>query len=582
MPTGGGKSICYQLPALLLNGITLVISPLIALMKDQVDSLHAKGIAATFLNSSLPPEEILERTTDIKNGKYKLVYLAPERLSKTGAASAIFQLPVSFIAIDEAHCVSQWGHDFRPDYLLLKNFIAQFKERPIVAAFTATATNEVKADIIERLALREPNTYVRGFDRPNLFFFARQGLPEKERYAEIARLLRKYEGAAIVYAGKRAATEELADYLKEENIMAEAYHAGLDKDVRSRVQENFMNDQTRVVIATIAFGMGVDKPDVRLVIHAHTPASLENYYQEAGRAGRDGEEAYCILLHANKDMALHHYFIQKSYDQMLENGLDVASADAQRQLKHNRLRDVAQFIFSRSCRRKQILAYFDDPAHTELQNCKTCDVCMDLQWESTPVATVERPLSKKLDGNDEDLFEKLRIRRLSLARELSVRPYMIFHDKTLREMARIKPQSLSEMADINGVGPKLLELYGDKFLRVIQHFLGVRRQPLPGESSRISCAMFKEGKSVENIAQERGYTVGTIVSHLIQEQERGESIDLAPLLPDDIEQEIREVLKEKGLASRGLKAMKEKCSERVGYEHIRLYLAKSGFYPNNN
>ena len=298
MPTGGGKSLCYQLPAIIADKLTVIISPLIALMKDQVDALNARGIPAVFINSSLTFEEIGENFEKIKKGSVKILYVAPERFGSFEFQKLFSELDIFLFSVDEAHCVSQWGHDFRPDYLEIKKYIRNLKNRPIVAAFTATATPEVQGDIVERLEMKNPKIFIRGFDRPNLKFLVQCDLKTKERYEEILRIIKSLSGSGIVYSLTRKETEVIAKYLKENGIKAVAYHAGMEAKRREKVQEDFMENRIQVIVATIAFGMGVDKADIRYVIHCGMPGSLEGYYQEAGRAGRDGEKAYCVLLHA--------------------------------------------------------------------------------------------------------------------------------------------------------------------------------------------------------------------------------------------------------------------------------------------
>ncbi len=380
MPTGGGKSLCFQLPALTFPGTTVVISPLIALMKDQVDALKVRGIAANFINSTLPADEIDRRTQEVLAGKIKLLYVAPERLA-AGFIETLKKISISLIAIDEAHCVSTWGHDFRPDYLEIQKHVAALPARPILAAFTATATPEVKTDIIKRLGLQNPQTFVRGFDRPNLHFFTRAYLSDYERDEEVLRLIRSMKGSGIVYCGTRDRTEELARYLRENGINALSYHAGMKTEERTAVQEKFMRDEVPVITATIAFGMGVDKPDVRYVIHAHMPASLENYYQEAGRAGRDGGLAYCVLLHSGKDSALHEFFIVKNYEESLERGKPMQEATVVRVIKFEKLKKMQEYSTTRTCRRRIILDYFGDGSSLKRDNCQGCDHCLIYQWD---------------------------------------------------------------------------------------------------------------------------------------------------------------------------------------------------------
>ena len=387
MPTGGGKSLCFQLPAILSENISIVISPLIALMQDQVDALNARGISATYINSALDQYEIAERFNDIKNGKTKIVYVAPERFGNREFQKLFSELDVYLLAVDEAHCVSQWGHDFRPDYLAVREYISLLKKRPIVAAFTATATPEVKNDIIERLALNDPAVFVRGFDRPNLKFFVRENLKKKERIEEALRIVKSIEGSGIIYAITRKETEELVRYFKENGVNAGAYHAGMAGDKRSRIQNDFMENKFKVIVATIAFGMGVDKADIRFVIHVGMPSSPEGYYQEAGRAGRDGENAYCILLHSKSDASLHHFFIMANKGEMAAQGKAWADAKIVTDIKYARLDKMKQYVGLNTCRRLLLLEYFGDPAvKTHSGNCKGCDVCLNYKWEKSQIS----------------------------------------------------------------------------------------------------------------------------------------------------------------------------------------------------
>lgn len=376
MPTGAGKSLCYQLPALNLPGVTLVVSPLIALMKDQVGSLKARGIPAAFVNHTLEQDEITSILEATIAGENRILYIAPERFESRSFLKIFRALPVSLFAIDEAHCVSQWGHDFRPDYLSLKNMIKELAHRPRVMACTATATPEVKDDIAEQLGLRDPAVFVRGFDRPNLRYFVEQGLADYDRDAELLRLVKILCGSGIVYAGTRGRSEDIAKILSEHQVNALPYHAGMEPEARRNTQDSFMRGQTRVIVATVAFGMGIDKPDVRFVIHAATPGSLEAYYQEAGRAGRDGQLAYCILLHSWADKHLQEFFIEKGFEEMLSQGKSIKEAERYAALREARLERVWRYVTTRQCRRKRILEYFGDPDSARIHNCKGCDICL--------------------------------------------------------------------------------------------------------------------------------------------------------------------------------------------------------------
>ena len=406
MPTGGGKSLCFQLPAVLLPKLTIVVSPLIALMKDQVDGLVARGLPAAFINSSLSGGEYNARVREIKEEKIKVLYVAPERFRNDGFTQLLSELEVGLLAVDEAHCVSQWGHDFRPDYLGLRRVIEGLRHRPIVAAFTATATPEVKEDIIRRLGLRSPRVFVRGFDRPNLRFFARSDLSEREREEEMVRIvqamLRKSgEGSGVVYCLTRKYTEEAAEILNEEGIKAVAYHAGLQRDERTKIQQDFMENEYQVIVATVAFGMGVDKADIRFVIHMGMPNSLEGYYQEAGRAGRDSELAYCVLLHSGKDTSLHHFFITKSREEMTEQNKSRSEIKQVLNVKYRQLEKMLAYAQSVNCRRRMILEYFGDESVRKMNGlCQGCDVCLDYKWpgDTSPLnnfVTFESPSAKR-------------------------------------------------------------------------------------------------------------------------------------------------------------------------------------------
>src|SRR5215213_5325811 len=312
MPTGSGKSLCFQLPAMILDGVTLVVSPLIALMKDQVDALQARGLPATFINSSIAESEQLARIDALKRREHKLVYIAPERFRSSRFNAALQQIPISLVAVDEAHCISTWGHDFRPDYLRLRGVIKSLGQVQTLA-LTATATPYVRSDIIQQLGLDRPQTFVSGFDRPNLTIEVVHTQREREKIARIRSLAKQMNGSGIIYASTRKAVEQVGAKLRAVDLKVSEYHAGMSDGLRVRAQDDFMNGRTQLIVATNAFGMGIDKPDIRFVVHYQMPGSIEAYYQEIGRAGRDGLPSTCVLLFNYADKNTHDFFIEGSY-----------------------------------------------------------------------------------------------------------------------------------------------------------------------------------------------------------------------------------------------------------------------------
>ena len=367
MPTGAGKSICYQVPAMMMKGITIVVSPLISLMKDQVNALTQQGVSSAFINGSLDDNQLATVFRNADMGKYKIIYVAPERLLTNRFLNLCRNIRVSMVAIDEAHCVSQWGHDFRPSYLDIKVFISSLYHRPVVGAFTATATNEVKEDVINILELREPEVIKTGFDRPNLYFSVIRPSNKNNRLIE---LLKERKGkCGIVYCSTRKKVESVCDFLNRNGYSATRYHAGLEDNERQKNQDDFVYDRSSVMVATNAFGMGIDKSNVSYVIHYNMPKNIESYYQEAGRAGRDGEEADCILMYERNDVHINQFFI----DNMEPNPqLTDEQNEFIRKREELRLKHMMFYCTTSECLRKTILRYFGDVGEERCGKCSNC------------------------------------------------------------------------------------------------------------------------------------------------------------------------------------------------------------------
>ncbi|MBM6869290.1 DNA helicase RecQ [Pseudoflavonifractor phocaeensis] len=566
MPTGGGKSLCFQLPALLTPGITLVVSPLISLMKDQVGSLIQAGVPAAYLNSSLTERQYALALDRAWQGRYKLIYVAPERLESPAFLRFAQHAAISLLAVDEAHCVSQWGTDFRPSYLRIPHFLESLPKRPPVGAFTATATPEVRADIVQKLALHTPVVQVTGFDRENLSFEVRH--PQDKR-AELLSLLEGFRGeSGVVYCSTRKTVEEVADFLTGHGIPALRYHAGLPLPERQESQERFAFADDGLIVATNAFGMGIDKSNVRYVIHYNMPLDLESYYQEAGRAGRDGEAARCILLYGGRDIMTARFLLEHSQP---PEGVDPQLLGDLRAKQMERLQRMIGYCTTTQCLRAYLLRYFGEKPPKTCGNCSNClgnfetvDVTREARavldavessgcrfgpgaiaalllgqeteqsarWHlerldvfgrlaGVPAKKVRavmdalteqgylqhdaespypvlipgpnaaalrsgsaavslrrardhaparrpRPAPSAAGPVDEALFQRLRELRSTLARRKGVPAYVIFSDKTLREMAAVRPATRAQLAQISGVGSHKLSLYGDAFLELLR------------------------------------------------------------------------------------------------------------------
>jgi RecQ family ATP-dependent DNA helicase len=468
MPTGGGKSLCYQLPGLATEDLTIVVSPLIALMNDQWRRLTAAGHPVAMISSGMSAERAREALGQVRDGSARIVYCSPERFASNVFLDALAQRRIDLLAVDEAHCVSEWGHDFRPDYLRLPE-IAQRLGRPPVMACTATATKAVAAEIVSRFGLREPLQVRSGFDRPNLSFdvVRLEGTGSKARRLALldAGLADPGNRPAIVYCGTRRDTDEVAEALRESGLRALAYHAGMEAEDRTQTQRRFMAGEAEVIVATNAFGMGVDKADVRSVWHMAIPTSLEAYYQEAGRGGRDGLPAKAVLLAMKADLGRLVRF-----NQQRENDPNLAIA-------HERgwrdFRTIKAFIYSDRCRRRSVLDHFgDNRAGAPLGRC--CDVCDPEGWLPDPeTIAVRAPKRAKaappaeLSEADAPLFEKLKVWRLEAAAGKPA--YTVAHNKTLAAIAAARPQDEASLGQIHGVGPSFVAKYAGEVLQLVAH-----------------------------------------------------------------------------------------------------------------
>lgn len=677
LPTGGGKSLCFQLPALVRPGLTVVISPLIALMKDQVDALTASGAPATFLNSSLEAGESTPRLRGLHKGEFRLLYVAPERLMLSGFLEDLRRWNVNLFAIDEAHCVSEWGHDFRPEYRAISKLRELFPEVPFMA-LTATATERVREDIIRALSLREPQIFVASFNRPNLTYRVHAKSGAYEQTLSFIRARPRESG--IVYCHSRKTAESVAQKLNEDGVSARPYHAGLPGEERSRNQELFLRDEVRVVCATIAFGMGINKPNVRFVIHYDLPKNVEGYYQETGRAGRDGLPSECLLLFSPGDVVKQTGFINEKTD------------PHEQQLAREQLQQMVHYAEIASCRRASLLDYFGE--EFPVANCEACDNCLSprdtfdgtlvaqkflscvfrvreksgfgvglnhitevltgadtekiRRWGHTQLSTygigrdvgraewgaigrelvrlgfleqtkdkfpviqitaegrkflkqrgtvqLSRPITAPAKqahqageiACDESLFERLRALRKRLANERDVPSYIIFSDVALRQMARNYPQSEKEFARISGVGEKKLREFGESFLGEIAAHLATNARQIFADDSftataptaarsrvndttRETLKRFRDGQSVAEIAVQRGFTTGTIYSHLATAIDAGESVSLDRLLTSAEQQEIATAFAKFGWTN--LTGVCEMLDNRFDYGVLRIFRA---------
>ena len=592
MPTGGGKSLCYQLPALVSGRTVLVVSPLIALMHDQVAQLADMGIPAAMLNSTQPADEQRAVMRAATQGAFRLLYLSPERLAREDTVSWLEKVPLALFAIDEAHCISEWGHEFRPEYRQLASLRQNFPDIPI-AAFTASATRRVRHDILEQLRLRDPHKYIASFHRGNLRYVVEECAKDSHRQ-RLLQAARAYAGQSIiVYAPTIALVEELVDFLGNHDIPAVPYNGQMEAPDRRRNQERWMNDDVRVLVGTIAFGLGINKAAVRAVIHTSLPKSIEQYYQEAGRAGRDGEAADCVLLWQPKDTGLLAYFIDQLQDPQ------------EKERAWQRYHAVRRFVESARCRHLQICNHFGQtPKWTR---CDMCDVCGNRPaWLEEPVVeafakksakkkkkraaqaeaprteTRREPAPTRTGGPiasveppaDRALLDFLKQWRLRAAQRAAVPAYVVLSDASLEDLCRKRPSNLRELLGVFGFGERKAEMYGSEIFAALEAFRnGARaeRQERQASPAEETMALLAEGKSLEEIARIRGRRLSTVVEVVVGLIAEGCVEYRMDWLGEARHNKIAEAVRR--LGTDRLKTLKDALPPDVTYEELRLVVA---------
>jgi ATP-dependent DNA helicase RecQ len=592
MPTGGGKSLCYQLPAVALGKTALVVSPLLSLMQDQVAQLKDFGIPAASLNSMLSQEEQSQVIRSARRGDYRLLYVSPERLAREDTLAWLRHIPLSFFAIDEAHCISEWGHEFRPEYRQLSRLRSEFPDLPI-AAFTASATRRVRHDILDQLHLRSPRTSISSFFRPNLRYAVRACRNAEQEQLLIGVLAAHRRDSVIVYAPTIARVEETVDFLAGNGISALPYHGKMDGAARRRHQAQWMSDEVAVLVGTLAFGMGINKPSVRAVVHLSLPKSIEQYYQEAGRAGRDGLAADCVLLWRKQDAGLLAHFIEQIGD------------GAERERAWNRYHRVRRFAEAPQCRHKQICLYFGETPKWD--TCGACDVCLGQpEWLAAHAGAAPQRLAaragagprsapdsgrtKKTIGAeasaseagaaesrpaDAELLEYLRQWRRDMAAARGVPAFVILHDTSLADLCRKRPGSAQQLETVYGIGRAKRESLGEALLSALAAFdsgarAQIREAPTtsPAEQTR---AMLAEGMSFSEIASARGRRLNTVITQVADMVEKG-TIEFDPKwVVEDVRNAIEQLALR--LGTDRLKPIKEALPPEVDYPEIRLVVS---------